>query len=77
MLYDIPTTIACVSSFTALAPGEVISTGSPGDAAASRRPPLWIRAGDQRGGRCWRRRCSDEARRGRIGSLDRAETAVS
>ncbi len=46
MLYDIPTTIACVSSFTALAPGDVISTGAPGDAGASRRPPLWMRAGD-------------------------------
>ncbi len=33
MLYDIPTTIAASSESTALAPGEVISTGAPGDAA--------------------------------------------
>lgn len=47
MIYDIPTTIAYVSSFTALAPGDVISTGTPGGVGASRRPPLWMRAGDQ------------------------------
>jgi 2-keto-4-pentenoate hydratase/2-oxohepta-3-ene-1,7-dioic acid hydratase in catechol pathway len=47
MLYDIPTAIAYVSSFTALAPGDVISTGTPGGVGAGRRPPLWMRAGDQ------------------------------
>jgi 2-keto-4-pentenoate hydratase/2-oxohepta-3-ene-1,7-dioic acid hydratase in catechol pathway len=47
MLYDIPTTIAYVSTFMALASGDVISTGTPGGVGASRRPPRWMRAGDQ------------------------------
>jgi 2-keto-4-pentenoate hydratase/2-oxohepta-3-ene-1,7-dioic acid hydratase in catechol pathway len=47
MLFDIPTTIAYVSSFTALAPGDVISTGTPAGVGAGRRPPLWMRPGDR------------------------------
>jgi 2-keto-4-pentenoate hydratase/2-oxohepta-3-ene-1,7-dioic acid hydratase in catechol pathway len=47
MLYDIPTTIAYVSSFTELAPGDVISTGTPAGVGAGRRPPLWMRPGDR------------------------------
>lgn len=47
MLYDVPTTIAYISAFTALAPGDVISTGTPAGVGASRKPPRWMRAGDR------------------------------
>ena len=46
MLYDIPTVIAYVSQWTALAPGDVIATGTPGGVGARRTPPLWMKQGD-------------------------------
>lgn len=46
MVYDIPTIIAYISRWTSLAPGDVISTGTPGGVGARRLPPLWMKAGD-------------------------------
>ena len=46
MIFPIPRIIAYVSSFTALAPGDVIATGTPGGVGAKRTPPLWMKAGD-------------------------------
>jgi 2-keto-4-pentenoate hydratase/2-oxohepta-3-ene-1,7-dioic acid hydratase in catechol pathway len=46
MLYDIPTTIAYISRWTPLAPGDVIATGTPGGVGSRRTPPLWMRHDD-------------------------------
>jgi 2-keto-4-pentenoate hydratase/2-oxohepta-3-ene-1,7-dioic acid hydratase in catechol pathway len=46
LIYSIPQIIAFCSQFTALAPGDVISTGTPEGVGHSRKPPLWMKAGD-------------------------------
>ena len=46
MLFPIPTIIAYISTFTALSPGDVIATGTPGGVGAKRNPPVWMKAGD-------------------------------
>lgn len=45
-IFSIPVVIAYLSTFTALAPGDVILTGTPGGVGAKRQPPLWMKAGD-------------------------------
>jgi 2-keto-4-pentenoate hydratase/2-oxohepta-3-ene-1,7-dioic acid hydratase in catechol pathway len=47
MIFDIPRQIAYCSSFTRLEPGDVIATGTPGGVGAKRKPPLWLKPGDQ------------------------------
>ena len=46
MIWDIPTVIAYCSTFTELAPGDVIATGTPGGVGDKRQPPLYLKAGD-------------------------------
>ena len=46
LIYSIPKIIAFCSDFTALSPGDVISTGTPEGVGHSRKPPLWMKAGD-------------------------------
>jgi 2-keto-4-pentenoate hydratase/2-oxohepta-3-ene-1,7-dioic acid hydratase in catechol pathway len=46
MIWDIPTVIEYVSTFTALSPGDVIATGTPGGVGDKRTPPLYMTAGD-------------------------------
>lgn len=46
MIYDIPTVIEYVSSWTPLSPGDIISTGTPSGVGCSRKPPLWLRPRD-------------------------------
>ena len=46
LIYSIPQIIAFCSDFTALSPGDVISTGTPEGVGHSRKPPLWMKAGD-------------------------------
>jgi 2-keto-4-pentenoate hydratase/2-oxohepta-3-ene-1,7-dioic acid hydratase in catechol pathway len=47
MIFPIPKIIAYLSSFTALSPGDVIATGTPGGVGAKRTPPLWMKPGDR------------------------------
>ena len=46
LIYTIPVIIQYITSFTELAPGDVIATGTPGGVGARRNPPLWMRKGD-------------------------------
>jgi len=46
LIHSIPTIIAYCSSFTTLAPGDVIATGTPEGVGARRTPPLWMKPGD-------------------------------
>lgn len=47
MIFPIARIIAYVSTFTALSPGDVIATGTPGGVGAKRTPPLWMKSGDR------------------------------
>ena len=46
LIFGIPALIEYVSTFTALAPGDVISTGTPGGVGYARRPPVYLAPGD-------------------------------
>lgn len=46
LLFDIPYLIEYCSTFTALRPGDVIATGTPGGVGAARTPPAWLQDGD-------------------------------
>ena len=46
LIFSVPVIIAYVSAFTPLAPGDVISTGTPGGVGFRRDPPLWMKDGD-------------------------------
>ena len=47
MIFDVATIIEYVSTFTPLAPGDIIATGTPDGVGAGRTPPLWMKAGDE------------------------------
>jgi 2-keto-4-pentenoate hydratase/2-oxohepta-3-ene-1,7-dioic acid hydratase in catechol pathway len=46
MIFPVARVIAYLSTFTALSPGDVIATGTPGGVGAKRTPPLWMKDGD-------------------------------
>jgi 2-keto-4-pentenoate hydratase/2-oxohepta-3-ene-1,7-dioic acid hydratase in catechol pathway len=46
MIVDIPSAVEFFSSFTRLAPGDVIATGTPGGVGFARQPPVWLIPGD-------------------------------
>ncbi|MBC2663518.1 fumarylacetoacetate hydrolase family protein [Novosphingobium flavum] len=47
LIWDIPFLIEYCSTFTELAPGDVIATGTPGGVGDKRSPPLYMKAGDR------------------------------
>jgi 2-keto-4-pentenoate hydratase/2-oxohepta-3-ene-1,7-dioic acid hydratase in catechol pathway len=47
MIFPIPELIAYLSTFTRLAPGDVIATGTPGGVGFKRNPPLFMQPGDR------------------------------
>jgi acylpyruvate hydrolase len=46
MVFDVATQIAVVSEAISLSPGDVFVTGTPAGVGLSRKPPLWMKAGD-------------------------------
>lgn len=46
LIFDIPTLIAYISTFTLLRPGDVIVTGTPGGVGFARKPPVYMKSGD-------------------------------
>jgi 2-keto-4-pentenoate hydratase/2-oxohepta-3-ene-1,7-dioic acid hydratase in catechol pathway len=47
LIYSIPHIIAFCSDFTTLSAGDIIATGTPEGVGHSRKPPLWMKAGDK------------------------------
>jgi 2-keto-4-pentenoate hydratase/2-oxohepta-3-ene-1,7-dioic acid hydratase in catechol pathway len=47
LIFNVPRLIAFLSSAFTLEPGDVISTGTPGGVGFARRPPRWLRPGDE------------------------------
>jgi len=46
LCFDIPHLIEYCSTWTPLAPGDIIVTGTPGGVGRVRRPPIWMKPGD-------------------------------
>jgi 2-keto-4-pentenoate hydratase/2-oxohepta-3-ene-1,7-dioic acid hydratase in catechol pathway len=46
LIFRVPQLIAHLSSVFTLEPGDIISTGTPGGVGFARKPPRWLRAGD-------------------------------
>jgi 2-keto-4-pentenoate hydratase/2-oxohepta-3-ene-1,7-dioic acid hydratase in catechol pathway len=46
LVFDVPSLIAYISTFTTLEPGDVIATGTPSGVGDKRDPPLYLRPGD-------------------------------
>jgi 2-keto-4-pentenoate hydratase/2-oxohepta-3-ene-1,7-dioic acid hydratase in catechol pathway len=46
MIFDIPTLIEFISTFTTLEPGDVVATGTPSGVGNFREPPEFLAAGD-------------------------------
>ena len=47
MLFSVPRTIAILSEIMVLEPGDLIATGTPEGVGHARKPPVWMRAGDE------------------------------
>jgi 2-keto-4-pentenoate hydratase/2-oxohepta-3-ene-1,7-dioic acid hydratase in catechol pathway len=47
MIFDVPALVAFLSGSTTLLPGTVILTGTPEGVGMARRPPRWLRPGDE------------------------------
>jgi 2-keto-4-pentenoate hydratase/2-oxohepta-3-ene-1,7-dioic acid hydratase in catechol pathway len=46
LIFDVPTLISYISSFTLLVPGDIISTGTPQGVGFTRKPPIFLKPGD-------------------------------
>jgi 2-keto-4-pentenoate hydratase/2-oxohepta-3-ene-1,7-dioic acid hydratase in catechol pathway len=46
MIFDVPTLIEFLSGSTTLLPGTVILTGTPQGVGMARKPPLYLKSGD-------------------------------
>lgn len=47
MLFPVARQIAYISTFSTLAPGDIVVTGTPAGAGARRDPPIWLKPGDE------------------------------
>lgn len=47
MIFPVPRLIEYISTFTALSPGDVIVSGTPGGVGAKREPPVFMKVGDR------------------------------
>ena len=47
MIFDVPTIISYLSTFTTLEAGDVIATGTPGGVGYKRKPQLFMKPGDK------------------------------
>jgi 2-keto-4-pentenoate hydratase/2-oxohepta-3-ene-1,7-dioic acid hydratase in catechol pathway len=47
MIFDVPALVEFLSGSTTLLPGTVILTGTPHGVGMARKPPVWLKSGDQ------------------------------
>lgn len=47
LIFKLPQLIACLSSVFTLEPGDIIATGTPAGVGFARKPPRWLKPGDQ------------------------------
>jgi len=47
LIFGVPELIAYLSSVFTLEPGDIISTGTPAGVGFARKPPRWLKAGDE------------------------------
>jgi 2-keto-4-pentenoate hydratase/2-oxohepta-3-ene-1,7-dioic acid hydratase in catechol pathway len=47
MIFDVPALVEFLAGSTTLSPGTVIMTGTPHGVGFARKPPVWLKAGDQ------------------------------
>ena len=47
LIFRIPELLQYISSVVTLEPGDVVATGTPSGVGFARKPPRWLRAGDQ------------------------------
>ncbi|MGA9628141.1 MAG: fumarylacetoacetate hydrolase family protein [Bryobacteraceae bacterium] len=47
LIFGVPKLIAFLSSVFTLEPGDIISTGTPGGVGMARKPPRWLKPGDE------------------------------
>jgi 2-keto-4-pentenoate hydratase/2-oxohepta-3-ene-1,7-dioic acid hydratase in catechol pathway len=47
LIFGVPKLIAFLSSVFTLEPGDVIATGTPGGVGFARKPPRWLKPGDE------------------------------
>jgi 2-keto-4-pentenoate hydratase/2-oxohepta-3-ene-1,7-dioic acid hydratase in catechol pathway len=47
LIFSIPELIEYLSRFVTLEPGDIISTGTPGGVGLGRKPPRWLRPGEE------------------------------
>jgi 2-keto-4-pentenoate hydratase/2-oxohepta-3-ene-1,7-dioic acid hydratase in catechol pathway len=47
LIFGVPKLIAYLSSVFTLEPGDIISTGTPAGVGFARKPPRWLKPGDE------------------------------
>jgi 2-keto-4-pentenoate hydratase/2-oxohepta-3-ene-1,7-dioic acid hydratase in catechol pathway len=47
LIFKIPALVSYLSSVFTLEPGDIVSTGTPAGVGAGRKPPRWLKAGDE------------------------------
>jgi 2-keto-4-pentenoate hydratase/2-oxohepta-3-ene-1,7-dioic acid hydratase in catechol pathway len=47
LIFKVPQLIAYLSSVFTLEPGDIIATGTPAGVGFARKPPRWLRPGDE------------------------------
>jgi 2-keto-4-pentenoate hydratase/2-oxohepta-3-ene-1,7-dioic acid hydratase in catechol pathway len=47
MIFSVAEIVSYLSEFMVLEPGDVITTGTPPGVGAGKKPPVYMRAGDQ------------------------------
>ncbi|MFM0088794.1 fumarylacetoacetate hydrolase family protein [Paraburkholderia sediminicola] len=47
LIFDVPTLISTLSEVMTLSPGDIIVSGTPAGVGVARKPPLWMKPGDE------------------------------
>ncbi len=47
LIFGVPALVAFLSSAITLEPGDIVSTGTPAGVGLARKPPRWLKAGDE------------------------------